>query len=110
MSSSTSSATPSPQPDDAPCEPVMTQIDMVVYLMLENRSLDNLLGGLYENDEPAVVAPPGSSPDYDGLNSGLSNSVREKAYHPTVGTRVRKQPLRTPPFDPNEPMANVVVK
>ena len=108
MSSATSSTTPSPRPNYERCEPVMKQIHTVVYLMLENRSLDNVLGWLYENDKPAVVVPPGSSPDYDGLNANLSNSYRGKAYHPSVGTSARKQPLRMPPFDPNEPMANVL--
>lgn len=48
----------------------MPQIKNIVFLMLENRSLDNLLGWLYEHDRPENVHPRGSSGDYDGLQKG----------------------------------------
>lgn len=86
----------------------MAQIETVVYLMLENRSLDNVLGWLYDNDRPTVVVPPGSSPDYNGLSTALSNSVNGTEYHPAVGTQGLSQPLRTPPYDPSEPMPHVL--
>lgn len=38
-------------------QPVMTQIDTIVFLMMENRSLDNVLGWLYD----------GFAKDYNGL-------------------------------------------
>lgn len=54
------------------------QIEHVVLLMLENRSLDSLLGWLYENDLPAQNIPPlrpGERP-YEGLqNLDLSRYV-----------------------------------
>jgi len=50
----------------------MPQIKNVVFLMLENRSLDNVLGYAYRNgtDRPKHVYPSSSSPDYDGLTTG----------------------------------------
>lgn len=54
---------------------ILPQIRHVVVLMMENRSLDNLLGWIYPpGSMPAQVLPAGSSPDYDGLNPSLSNS------------------------------------
>jgi phospholipase C len=49
-------------------QPILPQIKKIVFLMLENRSLDNLLGWLYPGDEqPAHVFPPGSNPEFNGL-------------------------------------------
>lgn len=48
----------------------LPQIKNIVYLMLENRSLDNLLGWLYGSEAPAHVYPAGSSPAYNGLAPG----------------------------------------
>lgn len=45
----------------------MPQIKNIVFLMLENRSLDNILGWLYKNDIPENVIPPNSPKEYDGL-------------------------------------------
>jgi len=54
---------------------ILPQIEHVVVLMMENRSLDNLLGWIYPSGAlPAQVLPAGSSPTYDGLNPSLSNS------------------------------------
>ena len=55
---------------------VMPQIKNIVFLMLENRSLDNLLGWLYEDGRPEHVYPPGSSSDYDGLQTGKFSNPR----------------------------------
>jgi phospholipase C len=54
----------------------MPQIKHVVVLMLENRSLDNLLGWLYAAGEPpARFIPEGSAQRFDGLDTGsYSNS------------------------------------
>jgi phospholipase C len=44
----------------APCDAVMPQIETVVMLMLENRSLDTMLGFLYpQGTSPNTVYPPG---------------------------------------------------
>jgi phospholipase C len=54
---------------------ILPQIEHVVVLMMENRSLDNLLGWIYPNGaQPAQVLPAGSSPSYNGLVPTLSNS------------------------------------
>ena len=39
---------------------IMSQIDHVVYLMLENRSFDNVVGWLYadQNNIPGINIPP----------------------------------------------------
>jgi phospholipase C len=89
--------------------PVMTQIQTIVMLMLENRSLDTVLGWLYNGGAPAVVYPPGSAPNFDGIQPGMSNWYSTTAeYAPTQGTDGYEQPCRTPQFDPNEPMPNVL--
>lgn len=51
-------------------EPILPQVKNIVFLMLENRSLDNVLGWLYEQDNPQNVYPPNSSKAYDGLQTG----------------------------------------
>jgi phospholipase C len=54
---------------------ILPQIDHVVVLMMENRSLDNLLGWIYPSGAtPAQVLPAGSPSSYDGLNSSFWNS------------------------------------
>ena len=47
----------------------MPQIKKIVVLMLENRSLDNLLGWLYPAGSQLNVYPQGSSPNFDGLRA-----------------------------------------
>lgn len=56
-------------------QPVMTQVKTIVYLMLENRSLDNLLGWLYRGTKPGYIYPSGSSPNYDGIPIGASQPL-----------------------------------
>ena len=58
-------------------DPIMSQVKNIVFLMLENRSLDNLLGWLYTPTSiwrcpaaPLHVVPSGSSAAYDGLTLG----------------------------------------
>lgn len=59
-------------------EPFLPQVQNIVFLMLENRSLDNLLGWLYTPSpgwsplpSPLNVYPKGSSSDYCGLTQGM---------------------------------------
>lgn len=56
---------------------IMPQIKTIVFLMMENRSLDNLLGWLYENSNPDRVFPPDSRKDYDGLQTGSYSNPRQ---------------------------------
>ncbi len=55
---------------------IMPQIKTIVLLMLENRSLDNLLGWLYEDSKPEYVYPTDSSKEYDGLKVGAYSNPR----------------------------------
>jgi phospholipase C len=53
---------------------ILSQIQHIVVVMLENRSLDNMCGWLYTNTTPpALYLPSGSAQQYDGLNTGLWN-------------------------------------
>ncbi len=53
---------------------ILPQIEHVIVLMLENRSLDNLCGWLYaDGPAPGLFVPPGSATSFDGLNPGLWN-------------------------------------
>ncbi len=67
---------------------MLNQIEHIVHLMFENRSLDNLLGFLYRpGDLPKQNLPPKTPPTYDGLafggpyandtKAGVSIPVRE---------------------------------
>jgi phospholipase C len=83
----------------------MTQVKTIVYLMLENRSLDNLLGWLYQGRKPFYVYPQGSSPDYNGIPPGASQPLGG-VQHPIVP---RPDNLGTdagyvPYWDPTEAM------
>jgi len=87
--------------------PVMQQIETVVFLMLENRSLDNVLGWLYDGSKPAVVYPPGSSTSFDGIPADAKNSYHDTTYSPANGTAGFNQPFRVPAFDPGETIDHV---
>lgn len=54
-------------------DPILPQIKNIVFLMLENRSLDNLLGWLYQPPNPTApdnVFPAGSPKLFEGLKPG----------------------------------------
>lgn len=56
---------------------ILTQIEHVVVLMMENRSLDNLLGWIYQPGTapaPKQFLPETSPTRFDGLQTGFSNS------------------------------------
>ncbi|OHX14632.1 hypothetical protein BI347_14785 [Chromobacterium sphagni] len=59
----------------------LPQVKNIVFLMLENRALDNVLGWLYSatsadmpSSAPQHVYPPGSSPLFDGLALGRDSN------------------------------------
>ncbi|PKO71270.1 MAG: hypothetical protein CVU23_06085, partial [Betaproteobacteria bacterium HGW-Betaproteobacteria-17] len=75
-------------------------IRRIVHLMLENRSLDNVLGWLYEKDRPAHIIPDGSCPHFDGLHTDLFNrDAKGRKHHVIRGTGGRHW---VPRFDPDE--------
>ena len=97
---------------------VMPQIETVVMLMLENRSLDTVLGWLHnaptdqDGHKPKVTfLPPGSDPRFNGIRAGMTNAKRHgdvsRTYPPAHGTQGFEQSLRTPRADPWEGMAHV---
>ena len=51
-------------------EKILPQVKNIVFLMLENRSFDNLLGWSYKDAAPNHFYPPGSPQQYDGLEVG----------------------------------------
>jgi phospholipase C len=89
-------------------------IEHIVYLMLENRSFDHLLGWLYEQDEP-IHFIPGSrvgfkAPPYNGLNTGKYYNLdanNKKVYaseiKPSEGQKI-------PDVDPNEAFEHVQIQ
>ena len=58
-------------------EPILPQVKNIVFLMLENRSLDNLLGWLYKDSVPGYFYPdsPKQAQPFDGL-------VEKKFFNP----------------------------
>jgi phospholipase C len=81
------------------------KIRHIVYLMLENRSLDNVLGWLYENDSPDHVHPPDSCGHFDGLNEDLFTlDANGKKHYVIRGTGGRHA---VPRFDPHEKYEHV---
>ena len=91
----------------------LPQIKKIVWLMLENRSLDHMLGWLYQTNKKRVQLPPdrvfpqGSSQFFDGINAKCVNYVDATPYAPAYGTQDRYQPMRTPRYNPNEWWENV---
>ena len=91
--------------------PAMPQIKTVVYLMLENRGLDHLLGFLYpDGEKPKHVYPPDSPAAYNGLTPEMGNGCKGTSYTVTNGTGnggQDKSDLETPSRDPNETFPHV---
>lgn len=88
----------------------MPQIDTIVMLMLENRSLDTMLGWLYQGVKPQHVYPLDSDARFNGIPPGAVNSYETTPYSPAGGTQGMKQPCRVPRWDPNEPFESVRVQ
>jgi len=91
----------------------MNNIDHVVHVMFENRSLDNLLGYLYApGDLPAHNVPPANPTTFDGLAFGGpyfnvgSGGTRFDAEQPTTGFDGHS-PNVVPWPDPGEPFDDV---
>lgn len=89
----------------------MPQIDHIIYLMLENRSFDNVLGWLYRGTDspagPLASYPEGSPLMVDGLTPGAHNTVDGRPVYVHHGTQSLPEPLRQPRFDPHEGIGNV---
>ena len=91
--------------------PIMPQVKNIVMLMLENRSLDNLLGWLYDGDRPEHVFPRDSPAAYDGLVAGRYFNPAKKwtgkiEQYPVVPVPddLGSDLDRVPAYDPYEPL------
>ena len=91
------------------------KIDHLVVLMLENRSLDNVLGWLYASQSPQHFVGADTTPVFQGLQTGsYTNKYKDRVIPVTRGTTgatghtsVPPQPMRVPGFDPGEEYAHV---
>jgi len=67
---------------------VQDKIEHVVVLMMENRSLDNLMGWLYadKGNRPSrnIPQPSGTLPSFDGLASDSTNPHEDRRYWNTL--------------------------
>jgi phospholipase C len=91
---------------------ILAPIEHVVVVMLENRSLDNMLGALYgDGTAPSLVLPAGSAPSFEGLRPGLTNPSNpgyfdgDPPQNVPIATAVRSSTVPDP--DPEETFANV---
>jgi phospholipase C len=91
---------------------ILPSIDHLIVVMLENRSLDNMLGTLYDDGAaPGLVLPTDSRATFDGLQPGLTNPSNSSYFTgaPAQGvavTRGAKSPT-VPDPDPEETFVNV---
>ena len=89
----------------------LTNVEHVVVLMLENRSLDNLLGYLYSSANLPKVTP--GNPPFDGLAFGGpysnpdNNGNAVNAGSPTSNWPPAQNPHVVPYPDPGEPFDDV---
>ena len=90
---------------------ILPGIDHLIVVMLENRSLDNMLGALYDGTAPSLTLPSGSTPAFDGVRAGLSNpsnlSYFEGAPAQAIPVQVGAQSSTVPDPDPEETFTNV---
>lgn len=90
---------------------ILPGIDHLVVVMLENRSLDNILGTLYQDASPSHFLPEGSPATFDGLRAGLSNPSNAGFFAgdppQSVPVKTSAASLTVPDPDPKETFANV---
>jgi len=82
-------------------------IKHIVYLMLENRSFDNVLGWLYDDAQPPKVnLPEGSSPAYHGLKENTYFNVDKDGIRHYV-QKGTGHDMNIPRADPHEEYSHV---
>ncbi|HWZ64160.1 MAG TPA: alkaline phosphatase family protein [Steroidobacteraceae bacterium] len=91
---------------------ILAGIEHIVVVMLENRSLDNMLGSLYtDGSGPALVLPRGGPSAFDGLRPGLTNPSNPGFFSgggpDYVPVRDTVQASTVPDPDPEETFVNV---
>ena len=81
-------------------------IEHIVYLMLENRSLDNLLGWLYEDESPSnfITKPKKGEavPSYNGLQTDNYFNPKKNGDRVPVKKITPEMGQQIPNVDPNE--------
>ncbi len=85
----------------------MSEIKHIVYLMLENRSVDQLLGWLYdEQNPPKVNIPAQTPPTYDGLkqNTYFNLDKNGEKHYVVKGTGNN---MNVPIHDPHEEYSHI---
>ena len=85
----------------------MSQIKHIVHLMLENRSLDQLLGWLYdEQNPPKVNIPAQTTPTYDGLKQKTYFNLDKNGqkHYVVKGT---ENNMNVPIHDPHEEYSHI---
>lgn len=92
---------------------ILPQIKHIVHVMLENRSLDNVLGWLYaDGSSPAVWVPPpppGTTPVFNGLATGsYTNPVAAGGPITQVPVQASSPAFTTPDPDPGETYEHVL--
>ena len=94
----------------------MENIEHVVVVMFENRSFDNLLGWLYDNqtNPPKFNLPPQSTPTFDGLTANTffnlispTSTAKVFASRPGSSWPSCPNPNQIPTPDPQEEFADV---
>lgn len=90
----------------------LAQIDTIVMLMLENRSLDTMLGWAHRDGLPINLWPTGSLPPYfDGIPATAVNNRYGWPWPPTRGLgHLGAQQWRSPRWDPYEGLRNVQIQ
>jgi phospholipase C len=91
---------------------ILPNVQHIVVVMLENRSLDSMLGSLYSGDcTPGLVLPPGSAVAFDGLKPGLSNPTNQGFFaagpFDTAPVQRVVESTTVPDPDPQETFDNV---
>ena len=84
---------------------ILENIEHVVVVMFENRSLDTMLGWLYPNGSlPGKVLPAGSSSQFDGVQMSMSNPSKSGVPVPVTSSATSST---VPDPDPQETFDNV---
>ncbi len=91
---------------------VLSKIDTIVVLMLENRSLDTMLGWLHADGRPINLIPRESKPSgFDGISPGDGNNAFGQRFVPSRGfPELGEQQWRVPRQDPAESLDSVQVQ
>ncbi len=100
--------------------PMQTGIKHVVVLMLENRSFDNVLAWVYDQDEPKLFIPESTEPVYRGLTEDTlpfyTNTVKDADGNVVFSSNpIKGIPsvsdwayLNSPQYDPYETFPHVM--